>query len=107
MIPEIARQYEKVDYWSIHLEWLLDNKPLFVKGLYDRDRGKLRMFLSQKTKQACDLGFRLQEKGLPSNEVEEIVMSEVIAPPPPENPPEPLPERLKSEILRWSENLAA
>lgn len=104
MIPEIAREYEKSEYWSLHLEWLLENKPDLVKRLFERDRGKLRMFLSEKAKRALDLGYELQEKSLPRNEIEEIVMSEVVAPPPPENPPEPLPDRLRSEILRWAEN---
>jgi len=104
MLLEEARQYEKSEYWNLHLEWLLENKPQFVKRLFFKDRAKLRLFLSQKAKQADSLWMKLQEKGLPSNEIEEIVMSEVVAPPPPENPPEPLPEPLRSDILKWAED---
>jgi hypothetical protein len=55
-----GRKYEESEYWSLHLGWLLENKPQFVKRLFERGRGKLRMFLSQKAKQALDLGYRLQ-----------------------------------------------
>ena len=103
MLTEEARIYEQNYYWNLHLEWLLENKPQFVKRLFFKDREKLRMFLSQKVKQAMDIGYRLQEKGLPPNEVEEYEM-EVIAPPPPENEPEPLPESLRAAILLWAEN---
>jgi hypothetical protein len=27
MLVEEARHYEKNEYWSLHLEWLLENKP--------------------------------------------------------------------------------
>ena len=104
MLVEIARKYEKDEWWSQHLEWLLENKPAMVRRLYEKDRGKLRMLLSQKVKQAFDLWERIEGKGLLPGEIEEIIMAEVIAPPPPENPPEPLPERLRSKILRWAEN---
>ncbi len=103
MLVEEARFYEQNYYWNLHLEWLLENKPQFVKRLFFKDREKLRMFLSQKVKLAMDIGYRLQEKGLPPNEVEEYEM-EVIAPPPPEDEPEPLPEPLRAAILLWAEN---
>ena len=79
MLKEFAREYEKSEYWSLHLEWLSENRPEMVKRLFERDRAKLRMFLSQKVKQALDLGYKLQEKGLPRNEIEEVVMAEVVA----------------------------
>lgn len=107
MLAEEARHYEKNEYWSLHLAWLLENSPQLVKRMFFKDRAKLRLFLSQKAKQADSLWMRLQEKGLPPNEIEEIVMAEVVTPPPPENLPEPLPEPLKSAILRWSESLGA
>lgn len=50
MLPEIARHYEKSEYWSLHLEWLLENKPQFLKRMFFKDRAKLRMFLSEKAK---------------------------------------------------------
>ena len=104
MLVETARHYEKDEMWSQHLLWLLENKPQLVKRMFFKDRAKLRMFLSKKVEQAMNLWSRLQEKGLPSNEIEEIVLAEVIAPPPPEDPPEPLPEPLKSAILQWAED---
>ena len=104
MLVETARKYEENDYWNRHLEWLLENNPQLVKRMFFKDRGKLRMFLSKKVEQAMNLFQRLQDKGMPPNEIEEIVLAEVIAPSPPENPPEPLPDRLRAEILRWSEN---
>jgi hypothetical protein len=104
MLVELAREYEKDSYWMDHLLWLLENKPQFVKRLFFKDREKLRMFLSQKVEQALNLGYNLQEKGLPRNEIDEIVMAQVIAPPPPENEPKPLPEPLRAAILLWAEN---
>lgn len=104
MLVELAREYEKDSYWMDHLLWLLENKPQFVKGLFERDRGKLRMYLSQKVEQALNLSYNLQEKGLPRNQIDEIVAAQVISPPPPEKEPEPLSERLKSEIISWAED---
>jgi hypothetical protein len=105
MLVELAREYEKNSYWMDHLLWLLENKPQFVKKMFFKDRGKLRMYLSQKVEQAMNLSYNLQEKGLPRNEIDEIVSAQVLSPPPPENEPEPLPEPLKSAIIQWAEDL--
>lgn len=105
MLVELAREYEKNSYWLDHLLWLLENKPQFVKKMFFKDRGKLRMFLSLKVEQAMNLSYNLQEKGLPRNEIDEIVAAQVLSPPPPENEPEPLQESLKSAIIQWAENL--
>ena len=105
MLVELAREYEKDSYWMDHLLWLLENKPQFVKKMYFKDRSALRMYLSQKVEQALNLGYNLSQKGLPRNEIDEIVSAQVISPPPPENEPEPLQESLKSAIIQWAENL--
>lgn len=104
MLVDLAREYEKDSYWMDHLLWLLENKPQFVKRLFFKDREKLRMYLSQKVDQALTLGINLQNKGLPRNEIDEIVANQVISPPPPENEPDPLPEPLKSAIIQWAED---
>lgn len=106
MLVELAREYEKNSYWMDHLLWLLENKPQFVKKMFFKDREKLRMFLSLKVEQAMNLSYNLQEKGLPRNEIDEIVSAQVLSPPPPEDEPEPLPEPLKLSIIQWAENLS-
>ena len=105
MKREAALKYAKDDLWSIHMEWLLENKPDLVKRLFEKDRNQLLMYLSRKTHQGATLEFNLQEKGLPRDQIEELVLGQVIAPPPPENPPEPLPEPLVNRIRIWADNL--
>jgi hypothetical protein len=106
MLAELAREYEKNSYWMDHLLWLLENKPQFVRRLFFKDREKLRMYLSQKVEQAMNLSYNLQEKGLPRNEIDEIVAAQVLSPPPPEDEPEQLQESLKSSIIKWADDLS-
>ncbi len=105
MLKEIARKYEQDEYWTTHLEWLLENKPELVRRLFETDKAELRMFISRKVEQAHKLGSRLEKRGLEPDQIAEIVLADVIAPPPPEDPPDALPDRLRARILRWAENL--
>ncbi len=107
MLLETSKQYEQDNYWSQHLLWLLENRPEFVKNLFEKDRMKLRLYISRKVEQSLELLMKLKAQKSPDAEAEEVVLAQVIAPPPPENPPEPLPDPLKSRILLWSENLPA
>ncbi len=106
MLVETARKYEQDEYWTMDLEWLLENKPDLVRRLFETDKAELRMFISRKVEQAHKLGSRLEKRGLEPDQVAEIVLADVIAPPPPEDPPDALPDRLRERILRWGENIS-
>ncbi len=43
MLLEESRHYEKGETWNQHLLWLLENRPQFLKRMFFKDRGKIRM----------------------------------------------------------------
>lgn len=91
----------------IHLEWLFENKPAFVRSLSAK---KLYDLLDRKILQAYRLVEKLKEqRSMTENEAFEIAVDSILAPSDGpatgDNPPEPLPLKEQEEIYRKLENL--
>ena len=96
-------------YWEPHLLWLIENEPESTKKLFFSNRDKLKAKILRVVQRASLQEMILQEEGnLARDQVKEAVY-QIVAPPDgrashPE-PPEPLSDQLKLQILGWSRNL--
>ena len=94
-------------WWTMALEWLLENKPADAKAMFLSKT--LLAYLDRKTAVASDREDRLLKQGVAQDVAEEMVTA-IIAPSDgpalmnPE-PPERLPESLERKIQAWAENL--
>jgi hypothetical protein len=106
MYAEERKSYESDPWWTEHLVWLMDNKPDLVERLSSTPNKRgLRDYLNLKVKNARELAYNIQKQGLESHQIEELVYAQVIGPSPPENPPDPVPEKKRLSLLDWAENL--
>lgn len=93
--------------WKEHLDWMLENHPARVKELFQS--GKLKEYLDRKAALALKMICGLNDKGKSMEEAREVASQYILSPPDGpafrDNPPEPLPEKLEAEIMKWAENL--
>ena len=100
MKPEEVKKWAEDNWWDDHLEWLLENNPQLVRSLFEKDPERLAEHLSRVVKRAFTA---FTTSNLPDREAANEAFEEVISPPGPENPPEPLPEELEEKIRAWAE----
>jgi hypothetical protein len=90
--------------WREHLDWMLENQPQKLLRLFRE--GTLKGYLDGKTSAAMASLVELQQKGLPPEEAEDLVRSNLISP-----PGAPSPGRTKEpgigpederKILKWA-----
>jgi hypothetical protein len=95
MNPEELKRYAKDQWWSDHLEWLMENKPALVRRLFRKDPEELALFLSRKVKQAYRTLEIMKNKGTEERTAEDWVFEEIISRPLLADPPKPLPEEFE------------
>jgi hypothetical protein len=104
MNPEELKGYARAQWWSDHLEWLLENKPALVRRLFRKDPEELAVFLGRKVKQAFRTLEIMKNQGTEERIAEDWVFEEIISPALSADPPEPLPEEIEEKVREWAEN---
>ncbi len=104
MNPEELKRYAKDQWWSDHLEWLMENKPSLVRRLFRKDPEELAVFLGRKVEQAYRTLETMKNKGTEGRIAEDWVFGEIISPPLSADPLKPLSEELEEKIRGWAEN---
>ncbi len=104
MNPEELKRHAKDQWWSDHLEWLMENKPALVRRLFRKDPEELAVFLDRKVKQAYQTLETMKNKGAEEQIAQDWVLEEIISPPLSPDPPNPLPEELEEKIRYWADN---
>ena len=95
--------------WESHLLWLMDNQPAWTKQTFQVQRKTLEAELLRVTKVAAlKRAIMTMEGKLYPDQIEEVI-NHLLAPP--DGPAimnenlEPMPEKIRSLILAWSQNL--
>jgi hypothetical protein len=89
---EEVEEPQRDQMWLIHLRWMAQHVPDLVQDLHQN--GKLGAFLDHKYQEALDLDIQLQNRHVPREQIQEILLAQILAPeipPDMEREAEPLP----------------
>ncbi len=87
-------------YWSDHLEYLLANGPKDLWRMFLDDR--LEKELDRVAERAEIAEYKLEERGLPRNQADELVRADLVSPYLDQDPPDRLPNNIEDLIREWA-----